>query len=79
MLKWTGAQLNPERLVLIYSFAYYMESDAKRLSAFAKMVRRVETSNQIPPAEEIAKIFGFDSVSDFNTDWKKFISEGAFK
>ncbi|MEI6655407.1 MAG: hypothetical protein WCP45_11605 [Verrucomicrobiota bacterium] len=79
MLKWTGTDLNPERLVLIYSFAYYMESDAKRLCAFAKMIRRVESSNQIPPAAEIAKIFGFDSVADFEADWKKFITEGNFK
>jgi len=79
MLKWTGAQLNPERLVLIYSFVYYMESDAKRLCAFAKMIRRIESSNQIPPADEIAKIFGFDSVSGFEADWKKFITDGEFK
>ncbi len=79
MLKWTGTDLNPERLVLIYSFAYYMESDAKRLCAFAKMVRRIESSNQIPPAIEIAKIFGFASIAEFEADWKKFIVEGDFK
>jgi len=79
MLKWTGADLTPERLVLIYSFAYYMESDAKRLCAFAKMIRRIESSNQIPPAEEIANIFGFDSVAGFEADWKKFITDGEFK
>ena len=79
MLKWNSSQLNPERLVLIYSFVYYMESDAKRLCAFAKMIRRIESSNQIPPADEIAKIFGFDSVSAFEADWKKFITDGEFK
>ena len=79
MLKWTGTDLTPERLVLIYAFVYYMESDAKRLCAFAKMIRRVESSNQIPPPAEIAKIFGFDSVAEFDADWKKFIVEGPFK
>lgn len=79
MLKWTSADLTPERLVLIYSFAYYMESDAKRLCAFAKMIRRVETSNQIPPGIEIAKIFGFEDVASLDSDWKKFILEGPFK
>ncbi|MEI7954022.1 MAG: hypothetical protein WCJ66_02520 [Verrucomicrobiota bacterium] len=79
MLKWTGAELNPERLVLIYSFAYYMESDSKRLCAFAKMIRRIESSNQIPPADEIAKIFGFETVAAFEADWKKFITDGEFK
>ena len=79
MLKWASTDLNPERLVLIYSFVYYMESDSKRLCAFAKMIRRIESSNQIPPAVELAKIFGFDSVADFETDWKKFIIDGEFK
>lgn len=79
LLKWSQADLTPERLVMIYAFAYYMESDSKRLCAFAKMIRRIESSNQIPPAVEIAKIFGYDSVADFDADWKKFITEGPFK
>ena len=79
MLEWKPADLNPERLVLIYSFAYYMESDSKRLAAFAKMVRRIETSKQIPAPEEIAKIFGFDTVGELETDWANFIKEGDFK
>lgn len=79
MLRWKSEELNPERLVLIYSFAYYMQSDSKRLSSFAKMIRRVESSNQIPPAEEIAKIFGFETVGAFETDWETFIKEGDFK
>jgi hypothetical protein len=39
----------------------------------------VETSNQIPPAIEIAKFFGFTTVAEFEADWKKFILEGPFK
>ena len=79
LLKWKSEELTPERLVLIYSFAYYMQSDSKRLAAYAKMIRRVESSNQIPPAEEIAKIFGFESVQAFEKDWETFIKEGDFK
>lgn len=79
MLKWKAEELTPERLVLIYSFAYYMQSDSKRLAAFAKMIRRVESSNQIPPPDEIAKIFGFETVDAFEADWATFIKEGDFK
>jgi hypothetical protein len=79
MLKWKSDELNPERLVLIYSFAYYMQSDSKRLASFAKMIRRIESSNQVPPAEEIAKIFGFESVADLEKDWETFIQEGDFQ
>jgi hypothetical protein len=56
-----------------------MESDSKRLGAFAKMVRRIESSNQIPAPEEIAKIFGFDNVAALEADWVTFIKEGDFK
>jgi hypothetical protein len=79
MLQWKIDGLKPEQLVLIYSFAYYMESTPKRLSEFAAMVRRIESNNQIPPAIEIAKIFGFDTVEAFNADWQTFITEGKFK
>ncbi|MGA0846634.1 MAG: hypothetical protein ACO3RV_08850, partial [Luteolibacter sp.] len=79
LLKWKPEALNPERLVLIYSLAYYMQSDWQRLAAYARMVRRVESNNQIPPANEIASIFGFDSVEKFNEDWTLFIKEGKFK
>lgn len=79
MLKWTFADLKPEQLVLIYSFSAYLQSSPQRLCAFAAMVRRIESSNQIPPAVEIAKIFGFDSVDALNADWLLFIKEGKFK
>lgn len=79
MLLWKAEELTPERLVLIYSFAYYMQSDSKRLSEYAKMIRRIESSKQIPTPEEIAKIFGFEDVAAFNADWSKFITEGSFK
>lgn len=79
MLKWKSAELTPERLVLIYSFAHYMQSDSKRIAAFSKMIRRIESSNQIPAPQEIASIFGFDSVAALETDWKAFIIEGDFR
>lgn len=79
MLKWKPEELTPERLVLIYSFAHYMENDSKRLGSFAKMIQRIESSNQIPSPEEFAKLFGFDTVEAFETDWATFIKEGDFK
>lgn len=79
MLKWKSDELTPERLVLIYSFAHYMESDSKRLGHFANMIRRIESSNQIPSPEEFARIFGFETVEEFENDWANFIKEGDFK
>ncbi|MCW1925575.1 hypothetical protein OKA05_23655 [Luteolibacter arcticus] len=79
MLKWTAEELKPEKIVMIYAFAYYMESTPARLNSFAAMVRRIESSNQVPAPVEIATLFGFDSVEAFNADWTKFIKEGPFK
>ena len=78
-LKLSSADLNPERLVTIYALAYYMQSDSKRLSSFARMIRRVESSNQIPEAIEVARLFGFDSIEELDADWKEFVINGAFR
>ena len=74
-----ATNLTPEYLVMIYSFAYYMQSTPGRLSAFAKMIRRSGTSSQIPASIEIAKIFGFDSVEALEADWIEFIKSTKFK
>lgn len=79
MFKWTAEELTPEKIVLIYSFACYMQSTPSRLNSFAAMVRRMESSNQVPAPVEIAKLFGFDSVAALEADWALFIKEGNFK
>ena len=79
MFKWKTEDLTPERLVLMYSFSCYMESDAKRLASYAKMIRRIGTSSQIPSQMEIAKLFGFETVEAFEADWVKYIKEGDFR
>jgi hypothetical protein len=56
-----------------------MQSDSKRLSAFASMIRRIESSNQIPEPIEIARLFGFETVEAFDADWKEFILKGDFR
>src|SRR5690606_15424624 len=61
MFKWTMDELTPERLVLSYSFAYYMQSTPQRASSFAAMIRRIESSHQIPAPLEIAPLFGFET------------------
>ena len=79
LLSYTSADLTPEQLVLIYSFAFYMESDSARLAAFADMVRRIESNNQVPAPIEMAKIFGFETVEEFQNDWIEFIKSTNFK
>lgn len=79
LLAIESANLKPEELVLIYSFAYYLESDSNRLASFAKMVQRIESNNQVPKPIELAKIFGFETVEAFQDDWIEFITSNDFK
>lgn len=79
MFGWDSDNLKPNQLAVIYSFSAYMQSTPARLASYAAMVRRIESSKQIPVPAEIASIFGFDSASKFEEDWKLFVTEGAFK
>ncbi len=79
MFTWKVDDVKPEQLALMYSFSAYMESTPARLASFAAMVRRIESSKQIPAPVEIAKIFGFETVEALEADWKLFITEGKFK
>lgn len=78
-LGWNPEDLEPANLVTIYALNHYMQSDSKRLSAYSRMIRRIESSNQIPEPVEIARIFGHESVEKFDEDWTEFILMGDFR
>ena len=45
----------------------------------AKLIERINTSKTVPVADEIAKTFyGFESVEEFDANWKAFIESRAF-
>lgn len=71
--------LNPAKLVLVYSLANYLQSTPKRVCAFARTVRRIESNNTMPELEELAKIYGFDSVEAMEKDWIEYIKSNDFK
>jgi len=79
MLNLDAVALTPERLVLMYSFSSYMHSTPKRLAAYAKLTRLIHTSNQIPDTSEMAKIFGFETVEEFEKDWTEYITSNDFR
>lgn len=79
MLSWKQLDLDPEKLVLIYSFAHYCQSNTERLSGFARVVRRIESSNQIPEPIEFARLMGFESAEELEKDWIEFITSTDFK
>ena len=73
------AQLTPELTVLMYSFARYMQSTPSRISKFSKVMERVDTSRAIPVPLEMAKLFGFETVKEFEDDWIAYLKSTAFK
>lgn len=79
MLDLDVHKLDPEKLVLMYSFSSYMQSTPKRIASYAKLTRQIHTSNQIPDTSEIARIFGFDSVEAFTKDWSDYIKSNDFR
>ena len=75
----SASDLSPEKLVTIYSLSYYLQSTQKRIAAYAKLARQINTSDQIPAPSELAKIFGFDSLEAMEKDWIEFIKSRNFK
>ena len=71
--------LNPAKLVLMYSFANYLQSTPQRVCAFSRLIRRVEANQAMPEPEELAKIYGFDSVEKMEADWVAYITGNDFK
>ncbi len=74
-----ASELDPEKLVTMYSLSYYIQSSQKRIANYATLVRLVNSSNEIPEPAEFAKIFGFESVEAFQNDWIEFIKSRSFK
>jgi hypothetical protein len=79
MFGWDNDSLKPNQLAVMYSFSSYMQSTPARLASYAAMVRRIESSKQIPVPDEIGKLFGFNDAAAFEADWKLYVTEGAFK
>ena len=74
-----ASELTPELTVLMYGFARYMQSTPDRISKFSKGMERVDTSRSIPVPLEMAKLFGFETVQEFETDWINYLKSSAFK
>ena len=74
-----ASELTPELTVLMYGFARYMQSTPDKISKFSKVMERVDTSRSIPVPLEMAKLFGFETVQEFETDWINYLKSSAFK
>lgn len=80
LLGWQEVKdLTPESIVLSYSFAYYLQSTPERLNSFANMIRRVQYDGAMPVSLELAKLYGFKTSKEFETDWTEFIKSQNFK
>lgn len=75
----SASDLTPKSLVTMYSLSCYMQSSQQRIASYAKLARLINTSDQIPETTELVKIFGFDSIKEFEADWTEFVSSRDFK
>ncbi len=71
--------LTPELTVLAYGWAAYMQSTPSRLDKFSDFLNRIDTGRTIPVPQEMAKIFGFETVEEFEADWKEYLTSTSFK
>ena len=75
----TAQDLDPEKLVTMYALSCYLQSTQPRISAYAKLCRRINTSDQVPAPSELVKFFGFETIEAFEKDWVEFIKSRDFK
>ena len=52
---------------------------ADALVQVSKLMERVDTSRAVPVAQELAKIFGFETVAEFDAAWIEYVKSTAFK
>ena len=65
--------------VLAYAWSCYLESSMTKLAAFNKLIEQVGAANKVPEPAELAKTFGFDSVSAMEADFMKFLTSADFR
>ncbi len=70
---------NPAVSAAMMSWAAFLQSTPDRVSKYAEMVGRIDTGNQVPSMEDVAKIYGFDGVPALETAWLEFIKSSSFK
>lgn len=71
--------VTPENLVTMYSLSCYMQSTQQRIAAYAELARLINTSDQVPAPSELVKIFGFNTVQEFEASWTEYVKSRDFK
>ena len=71
--------MTPETCVLSYALAQFLQSTVARRAAFARLMELVQTSSQVPPPDELAKMYGYESVEKMEEAWVEFMKSAAFR
>lgn len=75
----TSSSLTPELTVTMYGLSRYMQSTPQRMKYFSTFLDRVDTSQAIPAPIELAKMFDFETVAEFEADWIEYLKSTDFK
>jgi hypothetical protein len=65
--------------VLAYSFARYLQHSPEYLSRFNALIERIDTSGQMPEADQIAKIYNLADAKALEADWIKYVTGPDFR
>jgi hypothetical protein len=65
--------------VLAYAWARYLQKSITHMGYFNKLVERISTSSQVPEPNDLAKIYGFPSASEMETDFAKYLASPEFR
>ena len=66
-------------IVFAYAFARFLQSTPERLTAFNKLVQKVDVAQQVPDIEEIAKIYGYASGDALKKAWVEYMEGPDFR
>lgn len=79
LVNLTSQGAAPETNVLAYSFLHFLHSSQARIAGWSALVERISTSNQVPEAEDMAKLLGFPDAATMEKEWIEYISGGKIK
>ena len=79
LLNMTAQGAKPENNVLAYTFLHFLHSSQARVAGWSALVERISTSNQVPDAEEMAKLLGFPDKATLEKEWLDYVNTSKIK
>ena len=66
-------------LALAYSFSRFLQSTPERHTTYGKLLERINTSNQVPDPDALAKIYDLADGAALEKEWRGYVESGDFR